>query len=594
MRCFLLIKYLNIRQMLLVTTALEETWGSDEEILFLGEWCKLYDRKEIWSKRVSSTLADPWSDRHRRFSAYQFTEEVYKKTIECLAGVLNDLHKLNYPVRYWKILCGPWLRLFITTTYHQWECISDVIKSAQCTETIEIATDFESQIPIDMMDFENKIVADYWNHYISTLIVSSFAEKINSRIVGTINTHNNSISCFRQASNNRKLISNLLRFAGTIINSSKSVFVSNSYLSKVNNIKLCMRLRVVPSITIAEKNNQKYKYNKKFRVNLTHSDNQLSDYEIFLNKVVLLLIPFSYVEGFCDLQRIVDNNKWQQNPHSIVTAVDHYSNDVFKCYSANKVVLGSKLNIICHGGGGKYKYSDFQSLELDLCDHYFTWGWSEYSLKCVQGHFIKGKGVRRNAKKNNKYLLHITLAQYRYQKFIDSTPSYEQYVDGYINDQIEFLNKIESNIQNDTITKLSYDYQNSIESRINEKCTNVHYARMGEDYYKLLENAKLVVTTYNCTTPVESIAMNIPTIIFWNPEHWELAPSAIPFFNNLLACGVFHESPESAALKVNQIWGDVDGWWQSQKVKSACDEFRMWFSRKSQEPIRELVNFCNM
>ena len=34
---------------ILVTTAIEEIWGKDEEILFLGEWCKKYNRKKIWS-----------------------------------------------------------------------------------------------------------------------------------------------------------------------------------------------------------------------------------------------------------------------------------------------------------------------------------------------------------------------------------------------------------------------------------------------------------------------------------------------------------------------------------------------------------------
>jgi putative transferase (TIGR04331 family) len=117
---------------------------------------------------------------------------------------------------------------------------------------------------------------------------------------------------------------------------------------------------------------------------------------------------------------------------------------------------------------------------------------------------------------------------------------------------------------------------------------------MGEDYYKLLRTAKLVVATYNCTTPVESIAMNIPTIIFWNPAHWELAVSAIPFFNKLRECGVFHTSAESAAQMVSKVWGDVDKWWQSQNVVSACNEFRLWFCRESHDPIKELLDFCTL
>nr|MBC8146904.1 transferase [Bacteroidota bacterium] len=159
--------------MLLVTTALEEAWGTDEEILFLGEWCKLYERKDIWSKRKSLTLSDPWSDRERRFVAYKYTEKVYDTTIVLLADALNRVHKLNHPVRYWQILCEPWLRLFIDSTYHNWECISDAIDSGQVDGTVEIKSKLESQIPVDMNDFETKLVSDYWNHYISTLIINS-------------------------------------------------------------------------------------------------------------------------------------------------------------------------------------------------------------------------------------------------------------------------------------------------------------------------------------------------------------------------------------------------------------------------------------
>ena len=52
--------------MILVTTALEESFPSSikEEVLFLGEWCKIYDRKKIWSKFNSQTMPYHWNDRN--------------------------------------------------------------------------------------------------------------------------------------------------------------------------------------------------------------------------------------------------------------------------------------------------------------------------------------------------------------------------------------------------------------------------------------------------------------------------------------------------------------------------------------------------
>ena len=36
--------------MFLATTANQLYWKKDEKIMFLGEWCKVYDQKHIWSK----------------------------------------------------------------------------------------------------------------------------------------------------------------------------------------------------------------------------------------------------------------------------------------------------------------------------------------------------------------------------------------------------------------------------------------------------------------------------------------------------------------------------------------------------------------
>ena len=48
---------------LLVTTALEETWRTDMHIVFLGDWCCLYDSKAIWEEFDYSDIPYHWDDR---------------------------------------------------------------------------------------------------------------------------------------------------------------------------------------------------------------------------------------------------------------------------------------------------------------------------------------------------------------------------------------------------------------------------------------------------------------------------------------------------------------------------------------------------
>jgi putative transferase (TIGR04331 family) len=67
--------------------------------------------------------------------------------------------------------------------------------------------------------------------------------------------------------------------------------------------------------------------------------------------------------------------------------------------------------------------------------------------------------------------------------------------------------------------------------------------------------------------------MDVPTVVFWNPRHWELRDSAIPYFSDLARVGIFHDTPESAARHVAAVWDDVDAWWLSAAVRDVRERF---------------------
>lgn len=98
--------------MLLVTTALKETWGKDEEILFLGEWCKTYKDKKILEKRRYKTLPYNWDNREQFFLDVKYLDELYEKILPKLGAKLNEIHKTNHSVRFWRISIGIWLGFF--------------------------------------------------------------------------------------------------------------------------------------------------------------------------------------------------------------------------------------------------------------------------------------------------------------------------------------------------------------------------------------------------------------------------------------------------------------------------------------------------
>ena len=97
------------------------------------------------------------------------------------------------------------------------------------------------------------------------------------------------------------------------------------------------------------------------------------------------------------------------------------------------------------------------------------------------------------------------------------------------------------------------------------------------DINDLIRRSRLYIATYNATTFLESFNLNVPTVIYWNPIHWELRDSAIPYFDGLKRVGIFHETPESAARHVATIWDDIDAWWGSAAVRYEVEMFKARF-----------------
>ena len=85
--------------------------------------------------------------------------------------------------------------------------------------------------------------------------------------------------------------------------------------------------------------------------------------------------------------------------------------------------------------------------------------------------------------------------------------------------------------------------------------------------------------------------MNVPTIMFWNPDHWEVNSTAQPYYDKLKSVGIFHESPESAAKQMAKVWNDVGRWWLSEEVQAAKNEFCKQYARDPENSLEELYNF---
>ena len=571
----------------LVTTALKETWPEKAEILFLGEWCKTYFDNQKNFKNAQ-TLKYHWDDRKKLKKDYSYLDKLYENLLNELAEDLNNIHKTQFPVNYWRILIGPWLGYFIHIIYDRWYMINTALKGFPKLSTIILEINENKSVPKDFNNFMNLCLSDEWNHFI-------YGQIINSLNISNVFYKKSNIN---QTSNEvRYTLREKIKFLyAKFINKysvNSSYFLINTYLSNFNFLKLLFKLKVIPApnSSFLIRTSSFSKTLRKFKINSKNRISESNDFEAILRQLIVKQIPICYVESFSELSKMSYRLNWPRSPKTIFTSNSHNSDDVFKEYAARCVdTNNTKLIIGQHGGNygiGEFNFNEKH--EIEICHKYLSWGWKSMDKKILPFGQLKLKNPIKIKNSEKQHLLLVTATFPRYSYFIYSAVLASQWL-YYFKDQCEFIDNLNSGIKQETIVRFyKNDYKWNQAKRWKDKFPNIKINNGKKNILVQLKKCRLFVSTYNATTYLESIAMNIPTVIYWDTNYWELRNSAIPFFNKFRKAGIFHDSPSSAAFHINLIWDNVDDWWNSLEVKTALEDFNNNYNKKPKDLIDQLV-----
>jgi putative transferase (TIGR04331 family) len=83
----------------------------------------------------------------------------------------------------------------------------------------------------------------------------------------------------------------------------------------------------------------------------------------------------------------------------------------------------------------------------------------------------------------------------------------------------------------------------------------------------------LVVHNYLGTGYLETLALNIPTVCFYDNNAYAFRPEAQPLINGLESVGILHRSGKAAARFLNGLGEDPAGWWSKPEVQEARLDF---------------------
>src|SRR3990167_4410170 len=573
----------------LALTALEDFWDTSRPLLFLGEWCQRYERKRYWKNLNASVLSSPKLNYANSYEAYQHAMTVYEKLLPRLANWLNELHGTHHSLKYWKLLVGPFLFWYTQIVYHRFLYLQAAFYEYPDLETYGLSH-HSFLTPANTNEFV------YWSYQSDNLNLQIFTQLLALAFKCSVNYK---AATWETELNQRKMNfcdvsyrtrTRFLLYCLRIMNKLRKfqvVGLLDGFCTKdVFKLIIKSRFRILPILPTHPINRSQTLGRSVLFVNRIdmQARKQLInhiDADDLLSKLVVhtlpVNMPFNFIEGY--QEEVICSKKYFPYVSKVIMVESCDSYDQYKFWIGEQIEKGAKLVGYQHGGCyGMQKASSAEFLECHVSDYFISWGWSscEKVLPASMLHIHKYFSSYFRKEKNEKLheILWVATLYVRYPMAIFDWPITSK---PYINYQKRFFNALETKLASEICMRLSPSFNNYEEIKEYLPDLNVHFPMDCNSFFTHLSRSKIAVIDNPSTPFLYALAFNIPTVLFWDKEHWVFRNEAKSYLDLLGQVGIYHDSPESAATMLNKIADDPYPWWNSEPVQSArqklCDSF---------------------
>jgi putative transferase (TIGR04331 family) len=570
-------------RLLLVTTALESSWGRGESLLFAGEWCRLYDRENAWSRREHRVLSYHWTDREKLQRDHGYLNDLQESLLVRLTEALNAYHGVQRPLRYWRMVLGVWLPTYVAVLFDRWESLRIAFSRYGDMDTIALPWAQMQSAPRDCDAFINLCAySAEWNHALFLRIIrfahsSQCAIRPSAEVSGLQADAAPPAAAARSGRAARAVLRTLVgeldALVGRFFRSYKVVFV-NSYFPIPALIKLNLALRQVPRL-----HSNEFVYpvedgevsapaprSADRGSALQISPSAGCDFEAFLTSRIVNDLPCAYVENFGALRDRA--RKIRISAKVICSAGAHWSNELFKLWCAEQMVAGTKFVALTHGGAIPVLIDQTMWFEEKISDKKVTW-----SIPYLPNH------VRLPANKLVGKRLQSTKTMC--SVITQETPLYPfRASDGPIGagvlEIVPLVRNLFEGLRPDIRSCFCVKPYRNLGWNTRQRFSDA----LGPDriftaqsYERCLAQSRMVICTYPETTFAEAMASGLPTLLVYSAHLWETIPQLHALMSTLRSAEIVFDDAVRAADHVNRIWDDADRWWSSPAVAAAREQF---------------------
>ena len=566
-----------------------------EPTLLLGEWCNSYSQLENYKHIDHITCGYIWSDHNQLEEDYKIIQAIYRKYLTLIAHELNQIHQLEYTDRQWEIIVGPWLRPFISILYEKYKILKVAIETHDINNVLHFNPK-KNNIPKNTKEFFNNTYSDSWNQEIYLAIIKKLKlleikNRITSDIMESVDDSSPDFS-------KKDYVKNVLGTINAFFISKNKTIIAQMDMKKITLLRFSLSIGVIPTIflpTIYKISSPDNRLRDNFKI--PSSDKK---FELLCSELIPLNMPKSLLEDFQNINKLV-SEKYPSKVKTIITTVGYYLDDVFKIWVSRMVANGSKYIINQHGGHyGTSSINDSEELQMSTADYFLSWGWDTSFLRdnakikplasIKLSNLIKTSEDIRS--KGNIVFPLSVWPKYGYRMYAAPT-SVKQLV--YFDQVFTFCKHLKQPIKNKLVLRLPAVSVNrgdwDLKDRIKDQNLGHTLNRTKPTFAEDLRDASLAIINTNSTTILETLVLNIPTIMILDYKMWAISDNAIKDFRMLQKAGIIFETAKEASIWVNDNFHIIDSWWAQNQRQKAKDSFVQKYALSSKTYLKDWRSF---
>lgn len=564
-------------------------------MVFLGDWCCRYRRRDVW-QGLDAIVARPYGlGEHNKDADCLSARAVETALFADFCALLNEHHHRQEPERYWRIVLGHWFRRCIDIIFNRTQTLRQCFAEYQPAQTIILTGD---SYHLATQDSNVAIWAsndDRWNHHL-------FARLLNLLRPHGLVLHRHDVkgpASFvlepgKPGASGRRRIGLPGKFFALQekieqgLNRNARVYVQNSYLPRIAEFRLQALLHQFPRFPADQVRAPHASVDHQLRTGLAarFASNGAEEIERIARALIWEMLPICFLEGFEGLTAEAAAAPWPVSPITIFTSNNFDTDEVFKLWAAEKVKHGARYVLGQHGSNyGTHRHILNPSLEEEIADQFLTWGWQDGLPQQTPAFIFKTAGRKASKATQDGDLLLIEMPANNRIFTWDPEAEFTQYFE----DQKRFVRALGAGPKtrlNIRLHAISAHQDWAEAERWREFDPEV---RVDAGLRPISElNGRLLVHSYDSTGILECFAKDVPMIAFWQNGLEHVRDSARPYYQMLVDAGLIHLSAVSAAEKVNMVWDDVRGWWQSPDLIAARSKFSSRYAVSCDTPARRL------